>query len=143
MTGSFSADASGVLADLRRRYGDRVPPDVAFSVGTAYLNFIRDRFERYASSNGDWTQLAESTKREKIARGYPPDKINIRSGRLLNSFEPGDTENVLLPQPDGVLCGTSVPYAEYVQAVRAILVDPDAETEAEIARILSDALQNP
>lgn len=145
----YGADASGLLTSLRSfaRSAGSVPATgplraATIAAGERYLRFATDRMQSLASGGGDWAPLKASTVRARERAGYGGEApILQETGRLIRSMQPGDAENVLQPMPDGVLAGTAVPYADFVNAARPFIVDPDQRTQGEIGAILAEGLR--
>jgi phage gpG-like protein len=96
-----------VLDDMAARCQDLTP---AFEVIADQVVFPSIREQFYTSGHGGWAPLRPRTILDKMAGGYPliPE---IRTRRLLGSFQRGAPENIFEVNGNTATMGTTVPYA--------------------------------
>jgi hypothetical protein len=71
--------------------------DMFRKIGTRYLAFVNRRFIQSSRGGGDWTDLAESTKKQRRtgkAKGKVGHAILRNTGTLLNALSVGAAGNI-------------------------------------------------
>lgn len=139
----FAVNVSAALAavrkarqDLSAQYPEKMRQGF-IEAGRVYLAGQRKDYLRNSRGGGDWPDLAESTLKQKRRQGTDRG-IMRRSDRLLDSLEPGNPDNILVPLAKGVKAGSKVPYGKFHakrfrrRPARPPLKRPDAELKRQM-----------
>lgn len=169
MVVSVSIDAEKVLEVFNSAFGEALRPDVAgpfqdsliAGLGTI-MDWEETRFLEFSEGNGDWPDLAPSTKlRRAYKQGYrrgrhprgEPTALEKASNMffpilrdteaLLESVPVGGPDNEIVIEADGVTSQSTIPYGHYHQEggsiagrppQREFIVIPPAEILATVGK---------
>lgn len=130
ITFKFDGSAAvGLLLSVKRTM--RAPNAPALKrgfedAGTAYLQFLRRRFQRFSAGGGDWPKLKPETVRRKGGN----TKILRDTDRLFHSLYRGSPDCIFVVDAKGLTFGTMVPYYRFHHRRRRVYVQPDPGTRA-------------
>jgi len=91
---TFEIDLSGaeeLLSQARDQYEDLSP--LMRSLSEIIVSGVEDNFANERGPDGPWAELAESTKDERRREGNWPGPKLQRTGQLVASIQPFNTEN--------------------------------------------------
>lgn len=142
-------NAQGIFVDV-----EDPPIRVALKeAARVYMRYIRERYMSASGGDGTWASLAISRPRLRLSpkgrnwgRLAVHTGILIKTGRLFSSLFGGSSENIEQIDQEGIIVGSSVPYAKFHQfgtvnmVARQIFVTPPLAVRQEMKRIINQAV---
>jgi hypothetical protein len=142
---TYTADASGILDGLRKLQAVASATSAGGKLQAAYRRagerYLQGTFNRIVQGDPNWKGLTKATIANRLRHGWGQAPLLQNTGTLLRSYQPGDSNNILITLPNGFEAGSAVPYAKYVDAKRPF-ADPDFPTQSDIGQIILQGIAN-